>query len=59
MDKPSAAAGEVLIAIKSCGICGSDIVRIQEDNPRWDEIVLGHIWTILLVLIMQAHTAML
>lgn len=42
MDKPSPAAGEVLIAVKSCGICGSDIVRIQEDAPRWDEIVIGH-----------------
>ena len=42
MDKPSPAADEVLIAVKSCGICGSDIVRVQEENPRWDEIVLGH-----------------
>ena len=42
MDKPSPAADEVLVAVKSCGICGSDIVRVQEENPRWDEIVLGH-----------------
>ncbi len=42
MAKPSPAADEVLIAVKSCGICGSDIVRIQEDNPKWDTIVLGH-----------------
>jgi L-iditol 2-dehydrogenase len=42
MDKPSPAAGEVLVAVKSCGICGSDIVRVQEENPRWDKIVLGH-----------------
>ena len=42
MDKPSPVAGEVLVAVKSCGICGSDIVRVQEENPRWDEIVLGH-----------------
>jgi threonine dehydrogenase-like Zn-dependent dehydrogenase len=42
MEKPSPAPGEVLIAVRSCGICGSDIVRIQEDNPKWDEVVLGH-----------------
>jgi len=42
MEKPSPAAGEVLVAVKSCGICGSDIVRIQEDNPKWDQVVLGH-----------------
>ena len=30
------------MAVRSCGICGSDIVRIQEDNPKWDQIVLGH-----------------
>lgn len=42
MDKPSPAAGEVLVAVKSSGICGSDIVRVQENNPKWDSIVLGH-----------------
>ncbi|MDZ8117353.1 galactitol-1-phosphate 5-dehydrogenase [Pontiella agarivorans] len=42
MEKPEPLANEVLIAVKSCGICGSDIVRIQEDNPKWDDIVLGH-----------------
>lgn len=42
MEKPSPAAGEVLVAVKSSGICGSDIVRVQEDNPKWDSIVLGH-----------------
>ncbi len=42
MDKPEPLANEVLIAIKSCGICGSDIVRIQDDNEKWDRIVLGH-----------------
>ena len=29
------------MAVRSCGICGSDI-GIQEDNPKWDQIVLGH-----------------
>lgn len=42
MEKPTPSEGEVLIAVRSCGICGSDIVRIQEDNSRWDKIVLGH-----------------
>ncbi len=42
MDKPKPLSNEVLVAVRSCGICGSDIVRIQEDNPKWDEIVLGH-----------------
>ncbi|HNX52249.1 MAG TPA: galactitol-1-phosphate 5-dehydrogenase [Pontiellaceae bacterium] len=42
MAKPAPLADEVLVAVKSCGICGSDIVRIQEENPRWDEVVLGH-----------------
>ena len=34
MDKPVPLKDEVLIAVRSCGICGSDIVRIQEDNPN-------------------------
>ena len=42
IDKPTPLDNEVLISVKSCGICGSDIVRIQEDNPKWDKIVLGH-----------------
>lgn len=42
VDKPTPQDNEVLISVKSCGICGSDIVRIQEDNPKWDKIVLGH-----------------
>ena len=42
MDKPKPLSNEVLVAVRSCGICGSDIVRIQEDNPKWDQIVLGH-----------------
>jgi L-iditol 2-dehydrogenase len=42
MEKPSPASDEVLIAVKSCGICGSDIVRVQEENPKWDTVVLGH-----------------
>ena len=42
MEKPAPLADEVLVAVKSCGICGSDIVRIQQDDPKWDKVVLGH-----------------
>ena len=42
MDKPTPLADEVLISVKSCGICGSDINRIKDPDPKWDSIVIGH-----------------
>ena len=38
----SPAEGEVLIKIKACGICGTDI-HVKHDNfPYWPPVILGH-----------------
>ena len=42
MDEPAPRPDEVLIKVAYAGICGSDIHRLHEDNPKWDQIVLGH-----------------
>lgn len=43
VDTPQAAAGEVLIAIKACGICGSDIHGMNgTSGRRIPPIIMGH-----------------
>jgi L-iditol 2-dehydrogenase len=44
--KPAAPkAGEVLIKIEACGICGTDI-HVKHDNfPYWPPVILGHEFT--------------
>lgn len=42
VDKPVLKPGEVLIAVKACGICGSDIPRYISDAAHFYPIVLGH-----------------
>ncbi len=39
---PEPRAGEVLIRVRTVGICGSDINRVVERTDRWDSVVLGH-----------------
>jgi L-iditol 2-dehydrogenase len=43
VDRPAAPGdGEVLIKIKACGICGTDI-HVKHDNfPYWPPVILGH-----------------
>jgi L-iditol 2-dehydrogenase len=41
--KPVILPNEVLVQVKSVGICGSDINRILiETNEKWDKLVIGH-----------------
>lgn len=40
--KPAAEPGEVLIRVKACGICGSDIPRVLHHGAHNYPIVLGH-----------------
>ncbi len=42
IEKPSAGEGEVIVRVAYAGICGSDIQRVREDNPKWNTIALGH-----------------
>lgn len=39
---PELKEDEVLIAVKACGICGSDVPRYMADEARFFPIVLGH-----------------
>lgn len=40
--EPAAGEGEVLVRVHHTGICGSDIHRFHDDDPRWDTVTLGH-----------------
>ncbi len=40
--KPKNEEGKVLVRILYTGVCGSDIARVKEENPKWDNVVLGH-----------------
>lgn len=39
---PKPAFGEILIRVRECGICGSDVPRIWGDEAHFFPIVLGH-----------------
>jgi L-iditol 2-dehydrogenase len=39
---PTIGAGEVLIEVKACGICGTDIHVRNDRFPYWPPVVLGH-----------------
>ena len=39
---PKPAPGEILIRVRECGICGSDVPRIWGDEAHFFPIVLGH-----------------
>ena len=41
-EKPTPAAGEVLVKIKACGVCGSDLHRVFAGTSYYYPIVLGH-----------------
>lgn len=40
--KPELSGDGVLVRILHVGICGSDIARVKDDDPKWDKVVLGH-----------------
>ncbi len=40
--KPVPGVGEVLVAVKACGICGSDIPRAYRDGAHNMPLVIGH-----------------
>ena len=42
IDKPTPQKGEVLVAVKACGICGSDIPRAYRDGAHNMPLVIGH-----------------
>ena len=40
--EPSPGAGEVLIEVKACGICGTDIHVWHDEFPYWPPVIMGH-----------------
>ncbi|MDR1600120.1 MAG: galactitol-1-phosphate 5-dehydrogenase [Oscillospiraceae bacterium] len=42
MPKPVRGAGEVLVRVKACGVCGSDVPRVLYNGAHGYPIVLGH-----------------
>ena len=42
ISKPSPKQGEVLVRVKACGICGSDIPRAYKDGAHNMPLVIGH-----------------
>ncbi len=39
---PSPSKGEVLIEVKACGICGTDLHIFHDQFPYWPPVILGH-----------------
>lgn len=42
MPEPSPGPGEVLIEVKACGICGTDVHILHDQFPYWPPVILGH-----------------
>lgn len=40
--KPELSEDGVLVRVLHVGICGSDIARVRDNDPKWDNVVLGH-----------------
>jgi len=40
--EPSPGPGEVLIEVKACGICGTDLHVWRDRFPYWPPVILGH-----------------
>ncbi len=41
-DEPAVNAGEIKVAVKACGICGSDVPRVWDNGAHYYPIILGH-----------------
>lgn len=39
---PVIGPGEVLIEVKACGICGTDVHVLHDSFPYWPPVILGH-----------------
>lgn len=42
VDEPRPGPGDVLIEVKTCGICGTDIHVKNDQFPYWPPVILGH-----------------
>ncbi len=42
VERPVPKAGEVLVKVKACGICGSDIQRVYKDGAHNMPLIIGH-----------------
>ncbi|HEY3415391.1 MAG TPA: alcohol dehydrogenase catalytic domain-containing protein, partial [Armatimonadota bacterium] len=42
VEQPKPGPGEVLIEVKACGICGTDVHVLHDQFPYWPPVVLGH-----------------
>jgi L-iditol 2-dehydrogenase len=42
VEPPRPGAGEVLIEVKACGVCGTDIHVLHDRFPYWPPVILGH-----------------
>jgi len=42
MPVPKPGMGEVLINVKACGVCGTDIHVLHDRFPYWPPVILGH-----------------
>lgn len=42
MPEPRPSPGEVLIEVKACGICGTDVHVLHDQFPYWPPVILGH-----------------
>jgi L-iditol 2-dehydrogenase len=40
--RPKPGPGEVLIEVKACGVCGTDIHVLHDEFPYWPPVILGH-----------------
>ena len=39
---PTPGPGQVLIEVKACGICGTDVHVLHDEFPYWPPVILGH-----------------
>lgn len=42
VEPPRPGPGEVLIQVKACGICGTDVHVLHDRFPYWPPVILGH-----------------
>jgi L-iditol 2-dehydrogenase len=42
VDEPTFGPDEVLIKVKACGICGTDIHVMHDEFPYWPPVIMGH-----------------
>jgi len=40
--EPSPGPGQVKIAVRAAGICGTDLHIVKDEFPSWPPVILGH-----------------